>query len=438
MNKVSFMFAKIKSLLTCEVIYLTSDILVKAIAFISLPFFTNIMSPADFGEFSLYQAYSSFFGIFFGLNIYSGIVRYYIEKQDQSKYLTTAVWLTFGCSIGCSLVFIGIDTYFNISGLSTRALLAICICAMFQNLMYIGLENTRAMLKVFVYALCSVFLSVISTGLGLILVYTMQTELGYWRLISIAVSMVIVAGILTMGIIRSNGLCFKKETAHYLLVYSLPLIPFTLSTTILAQINTFFLANYDLSMVGIYTFSLNLTSIIYVVSISLNRAYQPFLFISLRDNKDYEKRLIQNICLFYIVYLGFLFGSDFLIWIFGNVQYIGAAHVIPILTLGYGFCFLYSHYTNFLYYFKKNHVLSALSVGGAIVSIIFSAILIPNYGYIGAAISMAGSYLFLFICIFIYVRHEFSQKIFTANKILLALFLLFLPVCVKLIIWGIV
>ena len=42
-------------LFTTEMIYIISDILIKAIAFLTLPFFLSVMSTEDYGEFSLYQ-----------------------------------------------------------------------------------------------------------------------------------------------------------------------------------------------------------------------------------------------------------------------------------------------------------------------------------------------------------------------------------------------
>jgi O-antigen/teichoic acid export membrane protein len=58
-----------------------------------MPFFLNVMTTEDFGQYSLYQTYIGIFGIFFGLNVSSAIVRYYVDRTDGKKYLATAIWI---------------------------------------------------------------------------------------------------------------------------------------------------------------------------------------------------------------------------------------------------------------------------------------------------------------------------------------------------------
>jgi O-antigen/teichoic acid export membrane protein len=425
---------KFKSLLTNEMVYVTADILIKAIAFISLPFFVNVMSTSDFGEFSLYQTYISLFGIFFGLNVSSGIVRYYVEKENQKKYLTTLVWLVLGCGFIFSIITIVVESNFPIIGVPIKALYIICICAIFQNLMSIGLENIRAVLNAPLYGLYSLLSSVMSTSLGLVLVYTMQSELGYWRLISTMVSIVILGGLLTIGIIRRDGFTFKKETARYLLAYSLPLIPYNLSTTIIAQINIIFLADIGLSEVGIYSFASSLAMLMYVVAISLNRAYQPYLFRSLRDGTSYRTRMLRNMCLFYVMYVGFIFGSEILIWIFGNKEYSSAAGVMPIIVLGYGYFFMYSLAVNFFYYYRKNFTISLLSMASAGIILVLNIALIPLYGYYGAAWATVISYFSLFSFSYIYIQIKLKIQVLSMKYLLISQGLLVVPVIIKLII----
>lgn len=438
MKNTNIVLKRIKNIASNELMYMFSDILIKAIAFLTLPFFVNLMSTAEFGQFSLYQTYIGIFSIFFGFNIQQGIVRYYIDKGDKEKYLTTAIWINLASGIIFSTIIILIESKFQIFGLSNKAMYVISLGAIFNGVMHIGLESIRASLKAYLYATFSILSSLISTILGLFLVYFMSSDLGYWRLVSIVVSYVVVGIILTYGIVRKDGITFKKDTAKYLLSYSIPLIPYTLSTTVISQINRLFLANIGLSEVGIYSFAANLATIIYIISISLNRAFQPFLFVALRDNKDFKKRMYQNMGLFYVMYVGFIFLNHILIKIFGNAQYYSAIKVIPILTIGYGFHFVYSIYANFLYYLKRNIVLSFLAVLSAIITVILNMILIPIFGYMGAAFSMVGSYFMLLILAYIYIRRKTTVILFTIRELLTLIFMLIIPVIIKLFLGGII
>lgn len=290
---------------------------------------------------------------FFGLNVSNAIVRYYIDRVENKKYIATAVWiLTIGGSIFSSLI-LGLHYSFGFFEIRSKILVIVLINTVFSGFANIGLEVIRSEKNAILYWASSVLQSVLSTALRLVLVYTIGNNLAFWRLISVCVSGMIVGGLLTIRLMYRDGIKGNLETAKYLLSYSIPLIPYTLSTTILARVNKLFLAKISLSELGIFSFASNLAMIIYIIAIALNRSLQPNLFEALRDNKDYRRLLKKNIEIFYFFYLGFIFGTDILIWIFGNDAYLGASNVIPILALGYGYFFMYSLYINFMYYYKK-------------------------------------------------------------------------------------
>ena len=55
MQMIRALLSRVKKVsITNELVYVVADILIKAIAFITLPLFLRIMSSADYGEFSLY------------------------------------------------------------------------------------------------------------------------------------------------------------------------------------------------------------------------------------------------------------------------------------------------------------------------------------------------------------------------------------------------
>lgn len=434
MKNIGKNLIRIRNVAKNELIYIGSDILIKAIAFVSMPFFLNVMTPEDFGEFNLYITYSSIFAIFFGLNVSNAIVRYYVDRAEGKKYLATAVWiLVIGGAISSSLIF-GLHYVFGFFEIGSKILAMALINTAFSGLVNIGLEVIRSEKNVKLYAASSVLNSVLSTALGLVLVYTIGENLAFWRLISVCGSGIIVGGLLTIRLMYRDGIKGNIDTAKYLLSYSIPLIPYTLSTTILTQVNKLFLAKTSLYEVGIYSFASNLAIIVYIISMALNRSLQPNLFEALRDKKDYRNHLKKNMVIFYFFYIGSLLGTDILIWIFGNQSYKEAANIIPILILGYGYCFLYSTFSGFLYYYKKNMVMSTFSISSALVVVGLNIVLIPKYSYIGAACATMLSYMTLFLLAYWYVSKKLKISVFGFKTIVILQISLILPVIIKIFI----
>ena len=411
MMKINTLLKKIKTILTNEMIYLISDVFIKGIAFITLPLFTQKMSTAEYGEFSLYQSYVSLLGVFFSLDITIGIVKYYVDHENEKKKLGTALIIISVVSALCTSVLLLLNEIFNIFALGAHTLFLICLTTMFYEFFQLLLEDYRGQMRALSYGLCSIALCIFSTGLGLIYIYVYEDNYGYYRFLSVSVITILLGLIAFMIIAFRDGVHFDKQTAIELLKYSIPLIPYTLSATIIAQINKIFMSGISLEKTGVYSFASNLANIMYVATLSLNRAFQPILFRSLRDNRDYKARLTKNLFFYTTIYVVFLLCIDILVNIFGNSEYARAKDIIPILTLGYGYFFLYSLIVNFYYYYSKNKLISMFSLVSAGIIFIVSWIMIPVFGYYGAAFASLISYVFLFYIAKIYLQYKMKIMI---------------------------
>ncbi|RLQ94816.1 lipopolysaccharide biosynthesis protein [Falsibacillus albus] len=424
----------IKNIFIYEIIYIFSDMLIKAIAFISMPFFLNKMNPDEFGLFNLYTTYIGILAVFIGLNVSNAIVRYKVEKIDKKKYLATPIWIIILNATVLSGVFYIFSNFFHFIEIKKEVIIVILISTVFSCFIHVGLEIIRSEKNAILYGFVSVLHSIFSIGLGLIFIYKMEDDLGFWRLVSIFISSILVGGALVLRIVNKYGIKGNIKTARYLLSYSMPLIPYTFSTIILSQVNILFLSKVSLSQVGVYSFASNIGMIVSIIAIALNRSLQPNLFEALRDNRNYKNHLKRNIGIFYFFYITFIISTDLLIFIFGNKSYLGAVNVVPILILAYGYFFLYSLFINFMYYYKKNFKISLFSILSAGIAILSNWILVNPFGYIGAALATLVAYFSLFAFSFIYVTKKLNITVFSIKTIILLQLLLIFPVIIKIFI----
>jgi len=427
-----FVSGKLRGLFRNEVLYMGSDALVKVIAFFAIPIYIRLMPASQYGLFSVYQTYFSLFNAFFGLTVARGVVRYYVAMGDRKKHLTTGICISLSCSVVFSVVILAMRLVFHVMNITVSALLTVCVYALFQTLVDLGMEDLRARLKAVYYSLCDLFTSLFSASFAVFLLYILQSNQGYWLLVSNVVPIGLLGLFLSFHIIRRDGLSFERSTARYLLAYSIPLLPYAFSSIIISQINRFFLAQLSLTQTGIYSFTAAFTSIMMVVSLSINRAFQPFLFNALKTQTNFRSRMYQNMGLFYVTYIVFIAAADLVIGIMGKGDYLAASSVIPIITLGYGYFFLFSLQVNFFYYHGKNIFVSVFSIASAALIFLFNALLIPKYGYYGAAVSTALAYFFQFLMSYIYINWKLKIKTIPLKIVLGYQALLLIPVAAKL------
>jgi O-antigen/teichoic acid export membrane protein len=400
-----------------EMIYVGSDILIKAVAFVSMPFFLKVMTPADFGEFNLFVSYGNLFSVFLSLNVASAIVRYYFDSVPGKKYIATALWVVLINGLIVSGIIIMTHEFYGFFAVSRKYLIMILINCLFSCFFQVGCEYLRSEKKANLYGFASISHSFISISFGLVFVYGMQNFLGYWRFVALTLSSAIVGCVLIGRICYKDGISGNIKTAKYLLSFSIPLIPYALSTIVLVHINKLFLAEISYAEVGIFSFASNIAMLLYIISMALNRSLQPEVFEALRDKKDIRSAVKKSISFFLIIYVLLTLSIDILIFIFGNQQYIKATEIIPVMNYAFANTYLYTLYVNILYYYKKNGVISLFAIINGFISIFFNALLIYYFGLWGAAIASVLSYFSLFFFSALYVHKRLKFKLFSLKEI---------------------
>jgi len=84
--------------------YLSAEIFTKALAFISVPIFTRLLLPNEYGILAIFSSIISIFTILLGFNIRGAVARYYYEKSND-----------FAEFLGSNLLFILLFNFFAIS-----------------------------------------------------------------------------------------------------------------------------------------------------------------------------------------------------------------------------------------------------------------------------------------------------------------------------------
>ena len=104
--------------------------------------------------------------------------------------------------------------------------------------------------------------------------------------------------------------------------------------------------------------------------------------------------------------------SPEIIKIIGTADYQIAVYVIPVVTLGVYYTFVYDLYASIEFYFGATKYVMYASVTGALLNIVLNAIFIPKYGFIAAAYTTLVCYF-----IFMIVHYLFSKKVLRQQQI---------------------
>jgi O-antigen/teichoic acid export membrane protein len=161
----------------------------------------------------------------------------------------------------------------------------------------------------------------------------------------------------------------------------------------------------DSSQVGIFGVSAQFASSVTIIGSGISMAFGPLLYKSLAQ-EDYESYLkaikIRNIAMLALLFISIsiavliFFLSDLIL----GQEFPFNLEVFLILISAYLAFSYYFFFSSYFYYFKRTKLLSSLTFSIAILNILFSYLLIPMLGIIGAAIGTLVSYILgLFVAI---------------------------------------
>lgn len=396
--------------------YFFSDIATNALAVVSVPIFTRLLSEADYGMIALFQAYSGILMVLISLNAHTAVSRYYYEnKEDINQFVGTTlilIFLIFGIVVfGFSMWYKYIGDVLGLPGLLPIFLIFICL---FQILRSVYMQILIPQKKSKEVAAIKIVKGYAAVIFGIIFVYLLQENKYLGRIWANLLVYSIFSIFFLFKLGKYCKLTFSLNHIKYIAHFSFPLIPSTLSNTILSQFDRIMITStLGLASAGLYTLGYNIGTILLMVVTAIQMAIIPDFYKFIRNN-EYNRLdfLIKRIFSFITVAaLGLVFFAKEIGMILADKKFHPGLTVVPVVVIAYTFYAMYLVYGKYISYEKKTYYSSAVVLSAGILNIVLNALLIPRYGYIAAAYTTLVSYFFLFIVTWGVVKKISEQRI---------------------------
>lgn len=275
---------------------------------------------------------------------------------------------------------------------------------------------TRNNNKPLQFAFFSAGKTIIEMALTVLLVIGLQWA---WqgRLLSAAAAPVLL-GFVSIYLFYRWGMLVKKvdwsETRRIFLL-SVPFIFERLAIFVLGYSDKYFIDKYDpngTKEVGLYGLGSQLATIIYLVIISLNSAYQPHLFRKLSEG---FKGKIHKTTFLYIAgcavtLVGMFIAIPLLFRFFIGQDFQAGQPYAYILCAGYFMWGIYNAFVAYLIYYENNRKILYISVIGMVCSLTLNFLMVPRLGADGAAIASVATYSIMAITCFLMVRSVLNKE----------------------------
>lgn len=402
--------------------YFLSNLAIKAIGLLTIPITTRFLSPADYGMVSIFTVYVGFASIILPLNSYTSIGRYFFEKDvDFSKFVSTTVIVSFSSSIVLAVLISLFYEYLPTSKtFNSFFLFLIVINAMLTISSSIFMQihepanNSDLILKRSIYS------GILSISINLIVIIFAPAPKWHYVIYGTTFSILIINIYFFNSIKQYLSFSINVSYLKNILGYSIPLLPFALSSTILSQIDRVMIGNNSgVSESGIYSFAITISMFIFFIGDSINRAWTPtyFKYMGNKNYLEHDFDISKNVnlwCLFTISFL-FLYYEPSLLLV--GVKYQSALIIVPIVALGCLCEFCFTIYGRNIGYSKKTYFSSIILLLSGFLNIILNYYTLTDYGYKVAALNTVISYLFLFLMSYFVSRYILKMHVYPLLKL---------------------
>jgi len=430
-----------KEFLKDSIIYGLGNGIKKFIGFFLLPFYTRVLTPEDYGLLGTLGTFSMLLSAFlnFGLDSASGY--YFFQAKDPSekgKVLFTHFILRVSgiipplilsfFSVPLSQIFFKTDKYVWLVFISI-IIVPVNLLMSEQSHIY------RYYRKPWSYNITTIVKSVVNIGVGISLVLILKWGVVGAQLASIISSIVVVLGSFLFFTRKVYAWSFSTFWAKKMLRFGLPLIWAGLATWVYNSIDRFFLLHYrNLTEIGYYSIGTTFSEPILLINMAVQMSFGVLFFKIYNEEEDSNKPKAKkmavdsfNLYLSGAVLLSVIlsvFGRDLLGFV-TTKEYEPGAITIPFITFSYIASQAYQTMGPGITLAEKNWHFTWITAVTAAINIGFNFLLIPRWGFAGAAASTFVSFLFYWIII-VYFSHRYFPIHYPFFKIYLFYLISFL------------
>lgn len=425
-----------------SVAFFLAKFLTKGIAYVTTPIYTRLLSSEEYGQVSVFFTWLEILGIIamfclsYGV-FNNGMVDYPEHRSEYSfSMLVMSNVITAIFSFALLLCYRFIQP---IIGLDYQLIIVMCLIFLFQPAYNFWTARQRYELKYKTTVAWSLFMSIISPLIAIIVIRNSNLRGAYARIVGGEIPLIVLYVGFYIYITRQSG--FKVDTSFWktAFLFNITLIPHYLSSYLLSSSDKIMISRLvGNSATAYYSVAYSIASIALILWSSINSSLIPYTYEKCKKG-DYQSISNMTIPLLMVFaggcFLVILLAPEAISIIAPNT-YIDAIYVIPPITGGVFFQVQYYIYANIVYYHKQPKYVMFASVTSTALNIILNYYFIKRYGFTAAGYTTLFCYFVQATIDFFAMRKVVGQNVYNMKYIALLSLIVIIVSVVSPILYG--
>lgn len=379
-------------------LYIFGNIFNKAIAVITVPLFTRMLTTEEYGVVNTYGSWLAVMSVLVGLSLRESIRNAFVDMRGKLKEFVSAIFTLSALNLVIiMLLCTGLSFFIDIP----RMLIYVCVVeAFFSFVISVAIACYTIEEKAISRTLLMVFPNLVGSILAVLIISAMSEGKDYGYIVGFAIS----TSLFGVGVLLWYWWRYRTfiriDYWRYALIISVPLIFHSLSSVILGSSDRTIITLYrGAAETGVYSLIYKLNTATSVVTSSAEAVWLP-RFIRGMEKRQYNAINEMNRVYIYVVlfaFCGVFTAAPELLMFFGGEEYMGGLNMVFPIVLSAFIMFLYGIYLNVEYYYKKTKMIAISAITAAVLNLVLNLLFIPIYGAVAAAYTTVFSYFISFL-----------------------------------------
>ena len=392
-------------------IYMLSSVAAGAVPLLLLPVLTRKLTESEYGIIAALTTLVTFFSppLFWGLTGAVSVEHTRLSRERFSVYFSSALRLPLAsfvvlmCGTAIAAPWLSKDLSVPVAWFISVP--AFALLSLFPQLL---LAILRMRDQAATYGAFEFFSAALAVVLSLLLVVVFGLN---WqgRMLALAATYGVTTAIALVWLGRQGYLVrsFSRPDFRDAFKFGAGLVPHDLGNQAIRVADRLFLvAMVGLAGTGQYAVASQIASVMLIVLAAFNRAWAPYLFKQLRTEGPKTRRAIVRKS-YLVIGCAVLFFAIFnaavplAYRLFVDAKFYPSMSYVVWLTLGYLFMAVYMTYIDYIFYVKKTHVLSLITLFNLACNLGLNYLFIGRFGAIGAAYAFAATMFIVMLLAFV-------------------------------------
>lgn len=388
-------------------VYGVGEVAVKAFGLITLPIYTRIFSPDEYGTLSVVLTVAGFILAILALGGDSAFIRYFMAARTaEDRQSVTSTWIGFLGAWSVAAAVLLLPFAGEIARLATgseSAVGAIAIALLLTPIRLINLmcaQLLRNEFRAFTYTVLNVLalgLIVVGSVVGAV-VFNLGIEGVLLGTLAAELVMIPIRLYTSRHMLRWT---FSAARLRELLSYGVPLVPTSLAYWVFMTSDRVLLSNLStLEQVGLYSVAASVVNLANIAILALGQGWNPHAIQAYESDEAWARQLFARMFTYILAGFGLLavgltVFADTLVAFLAGADFRGAAAAVLPLAVGMVAYASTQVTAGGISLTKRTLFLAVYSWMAAAINVALNLLLIPPFGMLGAAWATAAAYLSL-------------------------------------------